>query len=31
VGIEPAMRPPAWGPLVRTLGKVPAPPESVNR
>jgi hypothetical protein len=31
VGIEHAMRPPAWAPLARTLGKEPAPPVLVRR
>ena len=31
IGIEPAMRPPSWAPLLRALGKEPAPPSIVTR
>jgi hypothetical protein len=31
IGIEAAVRPPQWGPLLRTLGRQPAPPALVTR
>lgn len=31
IGIEPAMRAPSWGPLMRALGKTPARLEAVDR